>query len=70
MAKAKPVKRKPKKRLVRNKDWHVWAWEYSKGECTAEEPDVYDLCVWDTKPGHRMSRKGRWVRVKFVVVEG
>ena len=65
-----PVTKQPKrKRLVRGRDWHAWAWKYHKSERVGEwGDDVYDLLVWREKPGHKMSRKGRWVHVKFTEV--
>ena len=61
---------KPKrKQLKRGRDWDAWAWKYHKSERIGDwGDDVYDLLVWSTKPGHKMSRKGRWVRVLFAEV--
>jgi len=49
---------KPKrKRLVRGKDWHAWAWKAYSGE----------LVTWAF---HDKPKTGtRWVRVKFVEVK-
>lgn len=58
-----------RKRLVRGKDWHGWAWEPGKADS-----DVSPLLWWaeaerpklcDSRP----TTTGKWVKVKFVKVK-
>jgi len=57
---------KKRKRLVRGKDWHAWAWEQANGEllcyaqCTKPRMGYFNM-----KP---TTQPGKWVRVKFVKV--
>lgn len=61
------AKKKAKKRLVRGKDWHAWAWKAGK---TWSKPG--ELFWWAepnyTRPRKRPTESGKWVRVKFVEV--
>lgn len=55
-----------KKRLVKGKDWHAWAWERKDGKLRAE--------TWTEKPQAAAWipphwGEGQWVRVKLVKVE-
>ena len=52
---------KPKRRLVRGKDWHAWAWQWNDG--------VLEQFAELRKPNAKYVGGGRWVRVKFVRVK-
>jgi len=65
---------KPKrKRLVRGKDWHAWAWKQNKSGMLGEYPGRFlgfakgDKPLGDFCPTG--AGTGRWVRVKFVEVK-
>lgn len=56
-----------KKRLIRGRDWHGWAWmtfsdDFEHGELFHFAEPLKPL---DKRP----TEKGRWVRVKFVLVD-
>jgi len=60
------MKNKPKKKLVRGKDWHAWAYK-------SESEGLYHWAV-ARKPIAQMdddtrNEPGKWVRVKFVEVK-
>lgn len=58
---------KKRKRLVRGKDWHAWAWKAGKsGVCPKPNQFVYSAEY--KKPSYKQMGTGKWVRVKFVEV--
>lgn len=63
------AKTKPKrKRLVRGKDWHAWAWKFGK-DSICETDSLSFFVVDDPKEADPPSHSGKWVRVKFVEVK-
>lgn len=59
-----------KKRLVKGKDYHGWAWKHTgndrmKGFFWYAEPHKPNK-NW---PDHKPSEPGKWVRVRFVEVK-
>lgn len=57
-----PEPKKPK-RLMHGRDFDAWVWRTDRGK----------LCPWLAEMrryGRERSTKGKWVRVKFVPVEG
>ena len=53
---------KPKKKLVRGRDWHAWAWKAKDwGLFFYAEPNRDSNC--------RPTDAGKWVKVKFVEVK-
>lgn len=57
---------KKRKRLVRGKDWHVWAFKLHRtGKFSTSAYDVIDNPPDDDVD----ASNGEWVRVKFVEVE-
>ena len=72
--KKQPERKTPtKKRLVRGRDWHAWAWKYDCGgffwSAAPRRQFGYTLprqpAYWKMPADSR----GRWVRVKFVEVK-
>ena len=58
------VKKQPtRKRLVRGRDWHAWAWKPDKGVLLN-----FALLCQDSEQEYRRGVKGRWVRVLFTEV--
>ena len=56
-----PKKSANKKRLVKGRDWHAWAWHYADGRFSRyTEPE---------RSNYQWAADGKWVRVKFVEVE-
>jgi hypothetical protein len=70
-----PKKKAKKKRLVRGKDWHAWAWRVGKGSVVREgyilhwaEPSKPAGNSYPSETG-KPTVTGKWVRVKFVEVK-
>ena len=55
------------KRLRQGVDWHGWAWEAGK-----TWPNPGELFLWaeTEKSATQPTESGKWVRVKFVKIDG
>lgn len=58
-------KPKKRKRLIRGRDYHGWAWKAGK---TWVKPGELFCWAETVKPALRPTETGRWVRVRFVEV--
>lgn len=54
-----------RKRLVRGRDWHAWAWKHL-GEDSRYLPYGGFIFGAEYQRNGKPTEKGKWVRVKFV----